>query len=79
MTFISYAQNLEDVVLWKALKNIENGFYIDVGANDPLIDSVTNSFYNNGWHGINIEPINTHFKKLVLERPRRYKSKLCNK
>lgn len=68
MSIISYAQNLEDVMLWKALKDVKNGFYIDVGANDPLIDSVTNMFYQNGWHGVNIEPINTHFKKLILER-----------
>ncbi|MBA7944165.1 FkbM family methyltransferase [Citrobacter sp. RHBSTW-00271] len=69
MSIISYAQNLEDVMLWKALKDVANGFYIDVGANDPLIDSVTNVFYQNGWHGINIEPINTHFERLVLARP----------
>lgn len=69
MSFISYAQNLEDVVLWKALKNVENGFYIDVGANDPIIDSVTRSFYNQGWRGINIEPVRSHFNALVAERP----------
>ncbi|RJF58385.1 FkbM family methyltransferase [Serratia inhibens] len=69
MSFISYAQNLEDVVLWKALKNVENGFYIDVGANDPIVDSVTRSFYNRGWRGINIEPILGHFNELVADRP----------
>ncbi|WP_265555277.1 FkbM family methyltransferase [Serratia grimesii] len=69
MSFISYAQNLEDVVLWKALKNVENGFYIDVGANDPIIDSVTRSFYNLGWRGINIEPVRGHFNELVADRP----------
>ncbi|HDM8356036.1 TPA: FkbM family methyltransferase [Yersinia enterocolitica] len=69
MSFISYAQNLEDVVLWKALKKIENGFYIDVGANDPIIDSVTRSFYNLGWRGINIEPIRRHFNEVVADRP----------
>lgn len=69
MTFISYAQNLEDVMLWKALKNVENGFYIDVGANDPVIDSVTHSFYNQGWRGINIEPNCGHFRELVTDRP----------
>ncbi|MDF7681377.1 FkbM family methyltransferase [Enterobacteriaceae bacterium ESL0689] len=70
MSFISYAQNLEDVVLWKALKNIKNGFYIDVGANDPITDSVTRSFYERGWHGINIEPILEHFNDLNTDRPR---------
>ncbi|MDD2799971.1 MAG: FkbM family methyltransferase [Methylococcales bacterium] len=70
MSFISYAQNFEDVMLWRALKNIEKGFYIDVGANDPSIESVTKAFYERGWNGINIEPINSHFTDLQIERPR---------
>jgi FkbM family methyltransferase len=56
MTFISYSQNLEDVMLWRALKRIEHGFYVDVGANDPKYLSVTRAFYEHGWHGINIDP-----------------------
>jgi FkbM family methyltransferase len=56
MTFISYAQNYEDVMLWRALKHIKEGFYIDVGAAWPDTDSVTKAFYNAGWHGINIDP-----------------------
>ena len=70
MTFISYAQNFEDVMLWRALKHVEEGFYIDVGANDPLIDSVTKAFYEKGWHGINIEPLKSHHSDLMKERPR---------
>ncbi|GHX27087.1 FkbM family methyltransferase [Vibrio cholerae] len=70
MSFISYAQNYEDVMLWRALKHIEHGFYIDVGANDPVIDSVTKSFYDNGWSGINIEPLKIHFEDLVAQRVR---------
>jgi hypothetical protein len=41
MTFVSYAQNYEDVMLYRALKGVERGFYIDVGAMDPIVDSVT--------------------------------------
>ena len=70
MTFISYAQNFEDVMLWRALKNIEKGFYIDVGANDPTIDSVTKAFYERGWSGINIEPLLLHHLDLQNERLR---------
>jgi FkbM family methyltransferase len=54
--FVSYAQNFEDVVLWRALRDVEQGFYIDVGAHSPLDDSVTRAFYERGWRGINIEP-----------------------
>ena len=70
MSFTSYAQNFEDVMLWRALKNIDNGFYIDVGANDPLDDSVTKAFYNHGWSGINIEPERKFFDLLELDRER---------
>ncbi|WP_410211970.1 FkbM family methyltransferase [Aquirhabdus sp.] len=67
--FISYAQNFEDVMLWRALKSVEKGFYVDVGANDPIIDSVTHAFYLKGWRGINIEPIASHFHDLQKNRP----------
>jgi FkbM family methyltransferase len=56
MTFLSYAQNFEDVMLWRALRSVGRGFYIDVGAAHPDTDSVTRAFYDRGWHGINVEP-----------------------
>jgi FkbM family methyltransferase len=70
VTFISYAQNFEDVMLWRALGHVQDGFYIDVGANDPVVDSVTQTFYERGWHGINIEPMAQYYEKLVQQRPR---------
>jgi FkbM family methyltransferase len=69
MTFITYAQNLEDVMLWRALKHVEHGFYIDVGANDPVEFSVTKAFYDRGWRGINVEPIEEWMEKLRQYRP----------
>lgn len=67
--FISYAQNYEDVMLFRALKDIEHGFYVDVGAMDPTFHSVTKAFYDRGWNGINIEPVRHWYEKLELERP----------
>ena len=67
---ISYAQNFEDVMLWRALKHVDDGFYIDVGANDPTVDSVTKLFYEQGWCGINIEPLRLHVDALERDRPR---------
>jgi len=64
-----YAQNFEDVILWRALGNIENGRYVDVGAHDPDYSSVTRRFYEAGWRGINVEPVVTMFEKLVDRRP----------
>lgn len=69
MVFISYAQNFEDVLLWRALGHVEGGFYIDVGANDPSLDSVTLAFYERGWRGINIEPMRQYFDQLQAARP----------
>src|SRR5215471_9401452 len=69
MSFVSYAQNQEDVMLYRALRDLEQGFYIDVGAQDPIIDSVTKAFYDRRWHGINIEPNEEYFHKLQSERP----------
>jgi FkbM family methyltransferase len=70
MKFVSYAQNFEDVMLWRALKHVKKGFYIDVGAYDPTEHSVTKFFYDSGWSGINIEPVAPYFKKFSLERSR---------
>ena len=70
MTFISYAQNFEDVILWRVLNHVKNGTYIDVGANDPVADSVTNAFYQQNWKGINIEPSKDYWIKLQNARPR---------
>lgn len=68
MSFISYAQNLEDVILWRIFKHIQNGVYIDVGANDPVMNSVTKAFYDHGWRGINIEPMQQYYQRLRQER-----------
>lgn len=67
---ISHAQNREDIILSGFFPNINDGFYVDVGANDPSLDSVTKYFYEKGWSGINVEPINRFYKRLVDARPR---------
>jgi FkbM family methyltransferase len=67
---ISYAQNFEDVMLARALADVSNGFYVDVGAQDPVIDSVTKWFYERGWKGVNIEPVAHWFERIQEDRPR---------
>ncbi|WDS35635.1 FkbM family methyltransferase [Pseudoxanthomonas sp.] len=69
MNFVSYAQNYEDVMLWRALREFGKGFYIDVGAQDPQEFSVTKAFYERGWRGINIEPSRRWLGKLEVQRP----------
>ncbi|MBG1258601.1 FkbM family methyltransferase [Nostoc commune] len=70
VTFISYAQNFEDVLLNRVFKYKSQGFYIDVGALHPTFDSVTKAFYDRGWSGINIEPIKENCNIFQKERPK---------
>jgi FkbM family methyltransferase len=65
----SYAQNFEDVILWRALKHVERGFYIDIGAQDPIVDSVSLAFYEKGWRGVHVEPVAAYARKLREARP----------
>lgn len=69
MSFVSYSQNFEDVMLWRALKHIKNGCYIDVGAQHPVIDSVSKAFYQAGWRGIHFEPTPQYANLLRMDRP----------
>ena len=66
---LSYAQNSEDVLLSRVLKET-SGIYVDVGACHPIIDSVTYAFYERGWTGINLEPTRAMFERLQRVRPR---------
>ena len=68
-SFKSYAQNFEDVILYRALGSIRNGFYIDVGAQHPEIDSVSKAFYDLGWRGVHVEPVPYYAELLRKHRP----------
>jgi FkbM family methyltransferase len=68
-TFITYAQNFEDVLLWRALRHVERGTYVDVGAYDPVSDSVSKAFYERGWRGIHVEPVSEYAERLRRDRP----------
>jgi FkbM family methyltransferase len=69
MTITSYAQNFEDVMLWRALGHVESGMYVDVGAQDPVIDSVSLAFHEHGWQGIHVEPTPHYAALLRQQRP----------
>lgn len=67
--FVSHAQNGEDVVLWRALRNVPLGRYVEVGANHPEHDSTTRAFYDMGWRGVLIEPMPDFATLLRQQRP----------
>jgi len=66
----SYAQSGEDIITSIILKDIKNGFYVDVGANNPVIQSNTNFFYRKGWSGINIDAKPGSMKVFFKKRKR---------
>ena len=67
---ISYAQNFEDVILDRVFREKSVGFYLDIGACYPEQASVTKHFYDKGWSGVNVEPMEEPYSLLLLERPR---------
>ena len=67
---ISYSQNFEDVMLERVFRFVSDGFYIDIGAQDPIQDSVSMHFYNKGWTGIDVEPVPYYANALRIARPR---------
>jgi FkbM family methyltransferase len=66
---ISYAQNFEDLMLWRALSGVAEGRYIDIGAQSPVIDSVSRLFHQAGWRGVHVEPSTAYAAELREQRP----------
>lgn len=56
-------------MLFRALHDVSEGYYVDVGSQDPVADSVTCLFYGRGWRGINIEPVEHWYRRLCEDRP----------
>ncbi|MEK7471715.1 MAG: FkbM family methyltransferase [Patescibacteria group bacterium] len=67
---VSYAQNREDIYINWLLRGKVRGFYVDIGASEPVHHSVTKYFYDRGWRGINIDPIRRNIDLLNQDRPR---------
>lgn len=67
--FTSYACNHEDVLLWRVLRSVVAGTYVDIGAFDPELDSVTKAFYERGWRGLNLQPLPLRLARFCACRP----------
>ena len=70
MDISSHSVNFEDIILSKALHDVDHGFYVDIGSKDPDNANATKFFYNLGWNGINIEPNPILFERYTLARKR---------
>jgi FkbM family methyltransferase len=66
----TYSQLNQDVDVIQFYKNKENGYFIEIGANDGI--NLSNSYLlekNYNWKGICVEPIPDIFNKLKNNRP----------
>ena len=68
--FISFSINYEDVVLRRLFRERGSGFFVDVGAEHPIVGNDFYGLYTRGWSGINIEPNPSYFALLQEQRPR---------
>ena len=66
---ISFAQNYEDVYLKRLFPYPSSLTYVDVGAADPFIHSVTAWFYLTGSTGLNIDADERSYIQLCNYRP----------
>ena len=56
MAYLSYTRNFEDVMINRVFSATPKGFYVDVGAYQPISDSNTCALYQRGWRGVVVEP-----------------------
>lgn len=56
LTSSTYGQYGEDELVFRTLMPSKRGFYVDVGAYDPIDGSNTYKLYRRGWRGMTIEP-----------------------
>jgi FkbM family methyltransferase len=67
---LSYAQNMEDVLLARLFEGQDKGFYIDIGGGHAVADNVTFLSYLAGWRGIVVEPQEALARLYARVRPR---------
>jgi FkbM family methyltransferase len=78
---ISIFKNLphdEQELVRAFFKNKEEGFYVDVGANDPILESQTDHLEKLGWDGLLIEPLTNYCEALRAKRNGRVVQFACS-
>ena len=66
----SYAQTGEDRIIIALFHGVADGFFVDVGCNEPQTKSNTFELYKRGWRGINIDGNPKLIEKFHRLRPR---------
>jgi FkbM family methyltransferase len=70
---LSFSQYGEDLLVWELLRRegrTSGGFYVDVGAFDPVLYSNTKLLYHKGWHGLNLDLNDEAIARFNQLRPR---------
>lgn len=60
----------EKELVWKFFGQRRDGFFVEVGANDPVAGSQTWLLEQSGWQGVLVEPQKALCEKLKTARPR---------
>ena len=68
----TYSIHGEDLVLEKYFKEIDNGFYVDIGCYHPIKGSLTYYLYKKGWRGLNVDLSKVSIDLFKLARPKDY-------
>ncbi len=68
--FLSHSAFGEEILVNRIFKNVSKGFYIDVGALNPKIGSLTYFLYKKGWNGLNIDLTKNNIELFRLIRKR---------
>ncbi len=66
----SFSIYAEDALVFAGLQPTKRGFYVDVGAHNPVDGSNTYRLYRKGWSGITIEPNPDAARAFKRRRPR---------
>ena len=66
---ISYSYNGVDLIISYIFKNINKGFYLDIGAQHPISNNNTYLLHQKGWKGINIDLDKKNIDLFKLARP----------
>ncbi|WP_440915274.1 FkbM family methyltransferase [Candidatus Pelagibacter sp.] len=63
-----YAEFAEDVFTDRILRNLNNGFYVDVGCYHPFKGSLTYRLYKRNWNGLNLDISKTSIDLFNISR-----------
>jgi hypothetical protein len=66
---ISYSYGGVDSLVNNIFKNIDKGFYVDIGCGHPVKNNNTYLLNKKGWHGINIDLDNENINLFDIYRP----------